>query len=133
MWDNKTVEQDLEMRYGPAFMQGVMDRLNAAQEREIQGIETKEIKSALDRARARTRDLVRQYRSARMEYRLALRSGGARADRAYRGYEEEFLRRQLRESIRLYLMTNRDYHVACRHTLERLFRIASPSTRAAAG
>lgn len=129
----QNIEIELETRYGAAFMQGIVDSLARARVREQDAIETKEIKAALDRARARTRDLIRQYRSARMEYRLTLHSGGARADRVYRGYEEEFLHRQLQASIRLYLMANRDYHAARRHHLERLFRIGSPSTRAAAG
>ncbi|HRC27109.1 MAG TPA: hypothetical protein PKX87_06735 [Alphaproteobacteria bacterium] len=126
------LETELERRYGAAFMQDISDRLAAAREREAAARDIRALDGAVNRARARTRDLLRQLRGARMEDRLARRDG-AGAEPLWRAYEHRFLAGQVGDSFRLYRKANRDYHAARRLSLERLFRIGSASTRAAAG
>jgi hypothetical protein len=126
------LETELERRYGAAFMQDICDRLAATREREAVSRDIRALDGAVRRARARTQDLLRQLRGARMEDRLARRNTGG-ADCIWRAHEHQFLARQVRDSFRLYRMANRDYHAARGLSLERLFRIGSASTRATAG
>lgn len=127
----ETLENELERRYGAAFMQDISDRLAVAREREAARAQAKGLDAAVRRARGRVRDLVREVRGARMEARLASLSGGAQA--FWMAYESRFLGRQLQESYVLYRMAVGNYHAARRSSLERLFRIGLSSTRIAAG
>lgn len=127
----ETVENELERRYGAAFMQDIADRLVLVREREASAADLRALGEVVRRARSRVRDFVREVRGARMEARLARHSGSL--DEAWREYENRFLGRQLQEVYCLYRMAVQNYHAARRLSLERLLWIGQSSTRAAAG
>lgn len=96
----------METRYGAAFVQGIRDSLNACEEKEVQYLEMKQMLDILFRFRERSRAMVHHYRVWKQVY----ESEKDTIERVYKAYEGLFLRQQLRDSWRLYLTVNRDYH-----------------------
>ncbi len=121
--------ENMEQRYGVAFVQDIRDRLAVCEVKEVCFLELKQMNDdILPRYRAVARRLIRQYRGWKVEY--ATETDGL--ERVYKAYEGIFLRQQLNDALRLYVTANRDYHEMRRMYLDKLFRFESPSTRAAA-
>lgn len=98
--------EEMETRYGAAFVQDIRDRLSACQAREVQYLEMKQMQDVLFRFRERARAMVVHYRVWKRVY----DGEKDQIERVYKAYEGIFLRQQLRDAWKLYLTVNRDYH-----------------------
>lgn len=120
---------DMEMKYGVAFVQDIRDRLAVCELKEVHFLELKQMNDdILPRYRAMARRLLKQYRAWKAGY-AGERDG---LERVYRAYEGIFLRQQLADALRLYVTANRDYHEMRRMYLDSLFGFGVPQRRAAA-
>lgn len=120
---------DMEMKYGVAFVQDIRDRLEVCERREVQFIELKQMNdNILPRYRAAAHRLLKEYRIWKADY-AGERDG---LERVYKAYEGIFLRQQLADALRLYATANRDYHEMRRTYLNALFGFDAPPRRAAA-
>lgn len=119
---------NLEQRYGGAFVQGIRDYVARAEEKEIQFFELKQMNdSILPRYRLMARRLLRQYRTWKVQYDTETDE----LEKVYKAYEGIFLRRQLSDALHLYANANRDYHEMRRTYINRLFRFDRMTARAA--
>lgn len=94
----------------------LVEKMQQAKKPAWQYLEIKQMAEILARHREKARLAVREYRMYKRTY-------GAENDaieKLYLGYEGMFLRDHLRDSLRLYLMVNRDYHEAYRSYLAAL-------------
>lgn len=121
--ENKVVFDLLEERHGPAFMQDIQDRLTLCEQREIQYLEMKQMQDVLIRFRRRVRSMVKHYRHWQADY----QTEQDEIEKVYKAYDGIFIRRQIQDAWRLYVMVNRDYHEMRRTYLERL--VTFPRTR----
>lgn len=123
-----SLEKELELRYGAAFAREICDRLAGMREREQKANEIREMEKVLARGRARVREVLRAFRTWKIEYRLA----NLGTSRRHLAAEGEILRRTLMDFIAVYRAISKDYHMAQRVTPGRPLRAESPSGRAAA-
>ena len=84
--------------------------MKTAQKPSWQYLEIKQMAEILARHREKARLAVREYRL----YKRTYAAEHDAIEKLYLGYEGMFLRDHLRDSLRLYLMVNRDYHEAYR-------------------
>jgi hypothetical protein len=96
----------METKYGAAFVQDIRDRLAACQVKEVQYLEMKQMLEILFRFRERARAMISHYRVWKHSYEAEKDD----IERVYKAYEGLFIRQQLRDSWKLYLTVNRDYH-----------------------
>ena len=106
----------METKYGAAFVQDIQDRLAVCEAREVQYLEMKQMLEILFRFRERARAMLVHYRV----WKNAYEAEKDEIERVYKGYEGIFLRQQLRDSWKLYLTVNRDYHEMYRTYMEQI-------------
>lgn len=90
--------------------------MKAAQKPVWQYLEIKQMAEILARHREKARLAVREYRL----YKRTYAAEHDAIEKLYLGYEGMFLRDHLRDTLRLYLMVNRDYHEAYRNYMAAL-------------
>lgn len=88
----------------------LIEKMKTAQKPSWQYLEIKQMAEILARHREKARLAVREYRL----YKRTYAAEHDAIEKLYLGYEGLFLRDHLRDSLRLYLMINRDYHEAYR-------------------
>jgi hypothetical protein len=98
--------EDMEERYGPAYVQQLRDHLIHIDAKEISYLEMKQMAEVLARFRNRVRVMIHHYRRWKADYERE----HDRIEKVYRAYEGIFVRRQLADVWQLYLTVNRDYH-----------------------
>ena len=98
--------EDMEERYGPAYVQQLRDHLIHIDAKEISYLEMKQMAEVLARFRNRVRVMIHHYRRWKADYERET----DRVEKVYRAYEGIFVRRQLADVWQLYLTVNRDYH-----------------------
>lgn len=98
--------EDMEERYGPAYVQQLRDHLIHIEAKEISYLEMKQMAEVLARFRNRVRVMIHHYRRWKADYERE----HDRIEKVYRAYEGIFVRRQLADVWQLYLTVNRDYH-----------------------
>jgi hypothetical protein len=108
--------EEMETKYGAAFVQDIRDRLAICEIREVQYLEMKQMQEILFRFRERARAMVVHYRMWQKAYNVEKDE----IERVYKGYEGVFIRQQLRDAWRLYLTVNRDYHDLYRTYMEQI-------------
>ena len=103
---DQEVYQLMELRYGPAFTQGIRDSLEATKVREIQYLEMKQMVEIQFRFRERVRGVVDNYRAWKRDYEAETDA----VEKVYKAYDGIFLRGQLNDAWRMYVTVTRDYH-----------------------
>lgn len=98
--------EDMEERYGPAYVQQLRDNLIHIEAKEISYLEMKQMAEIMVRFRNRVRVMIHHYRRWKTDYERE----HDRVEKVYRAYEGIFVRRQLADVWQLYLTVNRDYH-----------------------
>ena len=98
--------EDMEERYGPAYVQQLRDHLVHIEAKGISYLEMKQMAEVLARFRNRVRVMVHHYRRWKADYERE----HDRIEKVYRAYEGIFVRRQLADVWQLYMTVNRDYH-----------------------
>ena len=117
--DMQDIFDRLETSYGPAYLQDIQDRLNLCEAREIQYLEMKQIIEILARFRNRVRVMIRNYRS----WKAAYDSENDQIEKVYKAYDGIFMRRQMDDAWKMYIMVNKDYHELRRMYLASMRRI----------
>lgn len=108
--------EQMETKYGAAFVQDIRDRLAACQVKEVQYLEMKQMLEILFRFRERARAMITHYRV----WKNAYEAEKDPIERVYKGYEGIFIRQQLRDAWKLYLTVNRDYHEMYRTYMDQI-------------
>lgn len=104
------LEQDvfapMESKYGPAFTQGIRDKLASVHAREVQYLEMKQMVDILFRFRERARAMLTHYRVWKRDFDCETDD----VEKVYKSFEGILLRQQVRDAWKMYLTVNRDYH-----------------------
>lgn len=125
--EDKALFDRLERKHGPGFVQDIQDRLTLWQKRDIQYLEMKQMQDILNRFRNRVRANIKHYRRWKADY----ESEKDQIEKVYKAYDGIFVRRQIKDAWRLYVMVNKDYH-DMRRTYLSSFSRYNPHSRNAA-
>lgn len=104
--DRQEIFHEMEKRYDSAFVQSIRDHIHAADIRDVQYMEMKQMQEILCRYRGRVRHMIKLYRQWKKGYEFEKDE----LEKVYLAYEGIFLRQQLHDSWQLYVTVNRDYH-----------------------
>lgn len=109
--DRQDVFRQLEQRHDAAFVQGIRDRVDVSNIREVQYLEMKQMYEILARYRGRVRNMIQFYR----QWKAGYDREQDELEKVYLAYEGVFIRKQLHDAWQLYVTVNKDYH-DMRHT-----------------
>ena len=135
MQDNKVLKspshkdelfEQMETRYGSAFVQDIRDHMRAAETREIHYLEMKQMWDVLSRFRGRVRHMIRHYRQWKVSYEREQDE----IEKVYMAYDGIFARQQLHDAWKLYVTVNKDYHEMRRTYMATMCQLPHWSSRA---
>lgn len=86
----------------------LIDKLKQTRKESWQFLEVKQMGEILARHREKARLAIREYR----QLKNAKAAETDQIEKLYLGYEGLFMRDHLRDTLRLYMLVNRDYHEA---------------------
>lgn len=106
----------MEEKYGSAFMQDIHDRLGACEAREVQYLEMKQMVEIQFRFRERLRGMVNLYRNWKRD----VAAEKDNIEKVYKTYDGMFIRRQLNDAWKMYVTVNHDYHEMYRTYMDQI-------------
>lgn len=96
----------LERRHGYATIQSIIDNMNVCKSSDPEYLELKQMIDILGKYRSRARNTLHQYRTWKKFH----SDQKDEIESVYSSYEGLFLKEQLNDAMRMYVLVNNDYH-----------------------